>query len=267
MSFQLFGLSMPIAPWVLMACWLAAQQVAAQTSPLDAREGATRAVSTAGIVGLVAARAAYVIANRDLYLEGPASSIFDFRDGGWMPWAGVAAGLAWLGWAAWRERAPSFALMLGAVLGLAVWFGALAWLQSRQVSQLPELTLQRLGTARAEVFGPAFADRPFVVNLWATWCAPCREEMPAFAQVQRDRPQVPIVFVNQGEDEARVRGYLAKLPALDHVWLDRESTFGRAVASSGLPTTVFVDAQGRIRRIHVGVMNRAALRAQIDALK
>jgi thiol-disulfide isomerase/thioredoxin len=265
MSFQLFGLSMPLAPWVFVACWFGAQQVAAWTAPRDARVGAAGALGVAGIVGLVAARAAYVIANLDLYLDAPWSMV-DVRDGGWMPWAGVAAGLAWLGLAAWRRRAPARALVPAAVLGLALWLGVSAWLASKQVSQLPALTLQRLGSAQGEAFGQAFAGRPFVVNLWATWCAPCREEMPAFAQAQRDRPRVPIVFVNQGEDEARVRAFLAKLPPLDHVWLDRESNLGRAVASSGLPTTVFVDAQGRISRVHLGVMNRAALRAQIDAL-
>lgn len=266
MSIQLFGLSLPLAPWVFVVCWFAAQQIAAWTAPLDSRAGAAGAVGVAGIVGLVVARAGYVIANLDLYLDAPLSML-DFRDGGWMPLAGVAAGLAWLGLAALRRRAPARALLPATMLGLAAWFGAGAWLASKQVSQLPAMTLQRLGSAQSETFDRAFAGRPFVVNLWATWCAPCREEMPAFAQVQRDRPRAPIVFVNQGEDEARVRGFLAKLPPLDHVWLDRDSSFGRAVASSGLPTTVFVDAQGRISRVHVGVMNRAALRAQIDAMQ
>lgn len=266
MSFQVFGLSLPLAPWVFVACWFAAQQVAAWTAPREARASAAGALSVAGIVGLVVARAAYVIANLDLYLDAP-WSMLDARDGGWSVWAGVAAGLAWLGVEAGRRRAPLRALMPAAALGLAAWLGAGAWLESKQVSQLPALTLRRLGGARDEALLEAFAGRPFVVNLWATWCAPCREEMPAFAQAQRDRPQVPIVFVNQGEDEARVRGFLAKLPPLDHVWLDRESSVGRAVASSGLPTTVFVDAQGRIGRVHLGVMNRAALRARIDALR
>ena len=266
MSFQLFGLSMPLAPWVFVACWFGAQQIAAWTAPREARAGAAGALSVAGIVGIAIARAAYVIANLDLYLEAPVSML-DVRDGGWMPWAGVAAGMAWLGFVAWRRRAPARALMPAAAIGLAAWLGALAWIESKQVSQLPALTLQRLGSPGSEAFGKAFAGRPFVVNLWATWCAPCREEMPAFAQAQRDRPDVPIVFVNQGEDEARVRAFLAKLPPLDHVWLDRESSVGRAVASSGLPTTVFVDASGRVSRVHLGVMNRASLRARIDALR
>ncbi len=278
-SIQIGPLSLPLAPLLFIAAWLLAQQVAARTAPRDHRAGAAGAVSTAGIVGLVAARLGYVVANRDVYVDTPLA-IVDFRDGGWSPWVGVAAGVAWLAWAAWRDRAPMRALATAAVVGLAVWLGGAAWLGAQQAKRLPELTLQRLGGGAGEVFTRAFAGKPFVVNLWATWCGPCREEMPAFAQVQLDRPDVPIVFVNQGEGEARVRGYLSTLRRvgaatapggdalpLRHVWLDVDSGLGRAIESRGLPTTVFVDAQGRVVHIHAGVMNRAALRARIDALR
>jgi thiol-disulfide isomerase/thioredoxin len=276
-SIQIGPLSLPLAPLLVIVAWLVAQQVAAWAARGDRRAGAAGAVSTAGLVGLLASRLAYVIGNRDVYLDTPLAMV-DFRDGGWSPWIGIAAGLAWLASAAWRKRAPARALGIGAAVGLAAWLGGGAWLVSQQATRLPELALQRLGGSGTEVFTRAFAGRPFVVNLWATWCAPCREEMPAFAQAQLDRPQVPIVFVNQGEPEARVRGYLSTLPRVDpaaapgapplrHVWLDVDSSLGRAIESRGLPTTVFVDAQGRVARIHAGVMNRAALRAQIDAMR
>jgi thiol-disulfide isomerase/thioredoxin len=107
--------------------------------------------------------------------------------------------------------------------------------------------------------------RPLVVNLWATWCGPCRAEMPVLAQAQAQRPDVRFVFVNQGERPEQVQRYLAaERLALKDVWLDIGSALGPALGSSGLPTTVFFDAQGRQVDAHLGLMNAASLQARLQ---
>jgi thiol-disulfide isomerase/thioredoxin len=109
--------------------------------------------------------------------------------------------------------------------------------------------------------------RPVVVNLWATWCGPCRQEMPTLAAAQQQHPSVGFLFVNQGETAATVRAYLAANGLLlQDVLLDARSALGPAVGSGGLPTTLFYDARGRLIDAHFGVLNAPALEARLQRL-
>ena len=107
-----------------------------------------------------------------------------------------------------------------------------------------------------------------MVNLWASWCAPCRAEMPLLAAAQQRERDVRFVFVNQGETAAAVQAYLQREGlALEGVWLDPTSALGPAVGSRGLPTTLFYDARGRRVDAHFGVLNAAALQARLRDLR
>jgi hypothetical protein len=75
---------------------------------------------------------------------------------------------------------------------------------------------------------------------------------------------VRFVFANQGEVPEVVRRYLAaERLALQDVWLDIGSSLGPALGSSGLPTTVFFDADGTRVDAHFGLINAAALQARL----
>src|SRR3546814_7473677 len=72
---------------------------------------------------------------------------------------------------------------------------------------------------------------PMVVNLWATWCPPCRREMPVLAKAQEERGDVTFVFVNQGESESEIRDYLRESHLqLSNVLLDPFSSECRSPA-------------------------------------
>jgi thiol-disulfide isomerase/thioredoxin len=111
--------------------------------------------------------------------------------------------------------------------------------------------------------------RPAVLNLWATWCPPCREEMPMLAAAQaREAGKVRFVFADQGETADAVRRYLDdELLALDDVLLDAGSALRRAAGTHGLPTTLFYDAQGRLVARHVGPLSRDELAIRLEALR
>src|SRR3546814_10052886 len=55
----------------------------------------------------------------------------------------------------------------------------------------------------------AYRGKPVLINLWATWCPPCRRELPMLAELAKTSP-VPIVFADEGEDAARVRDFLSQ---------------------------------------------------------
>jgi thiol-disulfide isomerase/thioredoxin len=107
-----------------------------------------------------------------------------------------------------------------------------------------------------------------VANLWASWCAPCREETPALAQLFReDRGRGLVVLgINQGES-ADVAGSFAREQKLEYpILLDEEQRYGRAFGSIGLPTTVFVDRSGRVVEGVDGPLTLEQMRAKVAPL-
>ena len=93
-----------------------------------------------------------------------------------------------------------------------------------------------------------------VINFWATWCPPCRKEMPQLvAAYQRYRNDgLEVVAVNVGEPEDRVRQFAEEFGMRFTVALDKIGAVARTYSLLGLPTTFFVDRQGVIRIVHAG---------------
>lgn len=277
-------LALPVAPLVLWASvWLAAavarrwlaHRVALSAGahgpdpayPAGPAEAAGTAIFVAAGLGLLAARLAHVGLNASAYLDAPLA-IVDVRDGGWHAVVGFLVGLAWLLWRAWRRPAWRQALAAGVCAGCAVW-GLGTWATGPAGgAPLPSVALTPLGETRAVTLREVAVGRPAVVNLWASWCGPCRQEMPVLADAQQREASVAFVFVNQGESEAAVRSYLSSLGRpLQQVLLDPRSQLGPLVGSGGLPTTLFYDAQGRLVHAHLGVLNAAALAGRLRALR
>ena len=263
-ALQLGPLALPLAPLLWLGALLLAQSLASRLAGAHAR-AATDAMWHAALAGFAVARGVFVAGAAAAYLASP-WSVLDLRDGGWSPWAGVAAAAAVLGWRGWRTAALRRALGIGALAGALLWALASTLLGLHQRPELPALALQAPDGRSAELRS-LLQGRPAVINLWASWCAPCRAELPAFAAAQQRSPGVRFLFVNQGEDAATVRRFLAAQPfALDGIWLDRRSQLGPAIGSTGLPTTLFVDAEGRVVERHFGMLSAASLAARLRTL-
>jgi len=131
---------------------------------------------------------------------------------------------------------------------------------------LPPLTLSSLEGRSVSLTD--FAGKPTVVNLWATWCPPCRREMPALQRTQAANPDVNIVFVNQGEEAATIAAFLGRHGlALRNVLVDPQSSTGAALGHSALPTTLFFDAHGRLAGTRIGEMSQATLTQRLASLR
>ena len=113
----------------------------------------------------------------------------------------------------------------------------------------------------------SFSGRPLVINLWATWCPPCRREMPALMRAQQDNPDVEFVFVNQGESAETVRRFLAAEGLkIRNIVIDPARQLSDRTGSPGYPTTLFYDAAGKLRLRHVGELSQATVTEKIEAL-
>lgn len=110
--------------------------------------------------------------------------------------------------------------------------------------------------------------KPVVLNFWATWCFPCREEMPLLVQTAQAHPDAfTLVALNVGESPEQIRAFFDELgltPPL--VALDRQSAIATQYQIRGFPTTFFLDAEGVIRSIALGGVDETTLWRHLQAI-
>ena len=100
----------------------------------------------------------------------------------------------------------------------------------------------------------AYRGKVVVLNFWATWCEPCREEMPSLNQLRQSLKGLPVEMfaVNVGEGEARIAGFLGKVPVDFPVLLDADAQVSRAWKVRLMPTTFIIGTDGRVRYTYAG---------------
>jgi len=125
-------------------------------------------------------------------------------------------------------------------------------------------------SGREQSFGQ-WKGKVLVVNFWATWCVPCREEMPEFVKVQRELGGRGLQFVGVAMDEAdKVELFAAELglnyPALigGYGAIELSKTMGNRLGA--LPFTVIIDRSGRVAHTQLGPINEANLRSIVGQL-
>lgn len=142
------------------------------------------------------------------------------------------------------------ALLLSAVSVLILASPALAFnfapLETRR--PMPEITF--LNGAGEEVSLADFAGEVVVLNLWATWCAPCRREMPALDRLQAEHGEsgLEIIALSQDRGEAldKIRNFYDEVGVSSlAIYRDPSAQSARELKAPGLPTTIVIDRQGR----------------------
>ena len=268
-------LAITVGPFALATSWvvlLVCAAVAAAVGYLVGRRQQARIGATLADMLLaagVAARIAFVVAWFENYRSEP-WTMLDIRDGGFTPWAGVVAAMLVALWQGWRRATLRGPLLAGLLAGTLMWIVSPAVLRmgtGLALSDLDEISLMPLQGTPQSLSSLAHG-KPLVLNLWATWCPPCRREMPVLAAAQQQIPGVTFVFANQGENPVTVQRYLTTSQlVLGNVVLDSRKKLGGQLGSTALPTTLFFDASGRLVDTHLGALSSASLASKLKNLQ
>jgi thiol-disulfide isomerase/thioredoxin len=139
----------------------------------------------------------------------------------------------------------------------------------KAVGQEIELKLKDLFGAEQSL--SSFKNRIVVLNFWATYCVPCRTEMPDLAAIQNEYAALGVQVIgasaDEAEDRAKVLQFIKETKINFPVWIGASTAdlmrFGLGAA---LPGTVIIDKNGRIVKVISGIINQADLKKQIDSM-
>ena len=113
-----------------------------------------------------------------------------------------------------------------------------------------------------------FKGKPIVVNFWATWCGPCRVELPAFEELYKeygDRVQFMMVNLTDGKDEVKdtVQNFVNKGKYTFPVFFDLNQAAYNTYNLFQIPRTLFVDKNGNLVYSHLGAMSKSTIESYI----
>jgi len=125
----------------------------------------------------------------------------------------------------------------------------------------PDLTL--LNLEGQEVSLSDFRGKLVLVNFWATWCSPCRQELPAIQAQYESTDDLVVLGVNFQEGADEVRPFVTEAGLTFPVLLDETGRATLIYRVRGLPTSFLVDADGLIAAVHVGPMTARQLASYV----
>lgn len=93
-----------------------------------------------------------------------------------------------------------------------------------------------------------------LINFWASWCGPCRQEMPLLEDIYKKYSKLgfTILGINVEQDSSKAATYLRDVPVTFPILFDTQNTLSKLYDVNAMPTTVIVDRSGKIRYIHAG---------------
>lgn len=128
----------------------------------------------------------------------------------------------------------------------------------------PDFTAETLGGDPVTL--SSLGGQVVAVNFWATWCVPCRTEMPALQAASEANDNLTIVAVNVGERERPVSEFVDELGLTFTIALDPSEDISNLYGVRGLPVTVWIDPDGMVRFEHIGGLTAAQIDQYIAEL-
>lgn len=109
--------------------------------------------------------------------------------------------------------------------------------------------------------------RPLLINHWATWCGPCRLEMPEIMKAAAANPELVVLAVNMMQARSQIEPFAAEFNMDVPVVIDPTGEVSDLYAVRGLPTTILIDRQGMISAIWAGLLTEAKLDEMLKTLE
>jgi cytochrome c biogenesis protein CcmG/thiol:disulfide interchange protein DsbE len=147
------------------------------------------------------------------------------------------------------------------VLLLAVTACAGPSLDTTGVADIPTTTVNEF-TARL-----ARLERPAVVNVWASWCAPCRSEAPLLNEAYETYgDRIEFIGVDVQDSQADAKAFLAEFGLPFEHFFDRDRTIPNHYGGIGTPITIFLGPHGEVFAVHNGILDERTLALNIDEI-
>jgi thiol-disulfide isomerase/thioredoxin len=106
--------------------------------------------------------------------------------------------------------------------------------------------------------------KPVLLNFWATWCIPCRAEMPELQYESRKfGGSVQIVGVDDGEPVADITQFVTEIGVTYPMWRDPSNQVDKILKAPGLPYSIYMDRNGKVRTVRIGLMVRGYIDDQL----
>lgn len=142
--------------------------------------------------------------------------------------------------------------------------GGLAAPSSAGQGPAPAFTLETLGGKRVSLAD--YIGRPVLINFWATYCEPCRREMPLIQRTAAQHPRLVVLLVDERDDRQSASAFVAQLHVASTVVFDGDGKVGDAYGISGLPTSSFIRPDGGIEGRYIGETNAGILGPHVNAI-
>ena len=170
-------------------------------------------------------------------------------------------------------------LIILAIAGLVLALGVAGFLlmqgnaKNESPANLPEAKEHAPNFTLVLVDGKSFQfsehkGKPVLINFFASWCLPCREEMPVLVKIAHEYGPKGVVLLGIAVDdtEEKMKDFIARYGVNFPVGLDKTAEIQKSFGLYGIPTTYFIDKQGIINYFHSGVVTEELLRHELDKL-
>lgn len=159
----------------------------------------------------------------------------------------------------WGQRLRGWAKeVIFLIVGLAVMIPVVGWLRAPELpAEAPGFLLEDLSGETVSL--EAYRGQTVVLNFWATWCGPCRAEIPTLNRFAEAHPEIPVLAIAE-DGQARHLEAFAKRYEMTYPVLRATPQVLRSYKVKAYPTTVIVGPDGQVEKIHTGVVYGPYLR-------
>jgi len=161
------------------------------------------------------------------------------------------------------------------VLLCSAFFGFIVLPQLNRVRSMkqksaPDFTLPVIhgGAGKSQIKLSELRGKAVLLDFWASWCAPCRQQIPTLARVaQKFEKELTVIGVNTGDERAKAEGFLETLGVRYPSVEDAGGHVANSYGVTTLPTLVLIDRQGRIKFVGTHVMSERELQAELAEVR